>query len=221
MPQHFKAGAIVVNSCRNVGVENNRITCATPCPNGILLLGNNDKDSVVVKNNTITSAPPSERMDSFNSLWAYYQPQGRMGWHFQYAPVGSQEVRDMPTPYWWAGKEGDVGQGYFAPDRNWGGLIKARAGLNDVVLAFLAPRSGRMRVDCDKILNGGTTPARIAILKNGNNLWPKEGFETVPPQSSLSAHLEVPVIKGDHLFFRVSGGLLYLKPILTRLGPGM
>jgi hypothetical protein len=215
LPQHYQTGAIVMNTCRNVVVENNHITCATAFPNEILLLGNCDKDSVVVKNNIIASAPPVDRMDSFNSLWALYQPQGRMGWRFQFAPVGSQEMRDMPTPYWWAGQKNETGQGYFAPDRNWGGMIKARAGLNDVVLTFMAPRSGIMRVDCDQILNDGKTPARIAILKNGKNLWPKDGFETVQPQTSSSAHLEVQVTKGDHLPFRVSSGVLFLKPILT------
>jgi hypothetical protein len=219
LPQHYNTGAIVVNACRNVIVENNRITCTRAFPNEILLLGNYDKDSVVLKNNTIISAPRAEQMDSFNSLWALYQPQGRMGWRFQYALVGSQEIRDMPTPYWWAGQGNDVGQGYLASDRTLGGTIKARAGLNDVVLTFVAPKRGTMRVDCDPIFNGGKTPARIAILKNASNLWPKECFETVQPAASLSAHLNVQVGTGDRLYFRVSGGTLFLKPILTYVAP--
>jgi hypothetical protein len=97
-------------------------------------------------------------------------------------------------------------------------MIKAQAGLNDVALTFVAPKSGKMHVDCDQIFNGGSTPARIAILKNRSNLWPKEGFETIEPASS-SAHLEVELAKGDRLFFRVSGGVFFLKPILTSVNP--
>lgn len=215
MPQNPKAAAIVVNTCRNVVVENNRITCTPAFPNEILLLGNYEKDSVVLKNNTIVSAPTPERMDSFNSLWALNQPQGKFGWRFQSSPIGSQQFTDMPTPHWWAGQANEVGKGYFVPNQNRGGMIKARAGLNDVVIAFVAPRDGKLRVDCNGIFNDGETPARIAIQKNGANLWPKDGFETVQPQTSSNAHLEVEVSKGDRLLFRVSGGTLFFKPLVT------
>ena len=223
LPQHYNAGAIVVNACRNVVVENNRLTCTRAFPNEILLLGNYDKESVVLKNNTIVSAPRPELADkgktqSFNPVWAFYQPQGSTGWRFQFAPTGSQEIQDMPTPYWWVGKERELGKGYFSPNGNWGGVLQARAGSHfDPILVFVAPRNGKLRVDCDRIVNNGHAPARMAILKNKENLWPNEGFETIEPAASSSVHLEVEVAKGDRLFFRFNGGALFFKPILTYL----
>jgi len=220
-PQHYQTGAIVVNTCRNLVVEKNRITCSAAFPNEILLLGNNDKDSVVVKNNTILSAPRPELPDkdktrSFNPLWAFYQPQGSMGWRFQFAPVGSQEIQDMPTRYWWVGQKRDLGKGYFSANGNWGGVLQARPGSQfDPVLAFVVPRTGKVRVECERIVNNGKASARLEILKNEENLWPKTGFETVEPGAFSSAHLETEVAKGDHLLFRINGGTLFFKPIVT------
>ena len=225
LPQHYNAGAIVVNACRNVAAENNRITCTRAFPNEILLLGNYDKDSVVLKNNTIVSAPrpelpDKEKAQAFNPVWAFYQPQGSMGWRFQFAPVGSQEIQDMPTPYWWVGKERELGKGYFSPNGNWGGVLQARTGSQfDPILAFVAPRNGKLRVDCDRIVNNGQVPSRMAILKNKENLWPREGFESIEPSASSSAHLDVEVAKGDRLFFRFNGGALFFRPIVTFAGP--
>jgi hypothetical protein len=59
----------------------------------------------------------------------------------------------------------------------------------------------------------------MAILKNKENLWPREGFESIEPSASSSAHLDVEVAKGDRLFFRFNGGALFFRPIVTFAGP--
>jgi hypothetical protein len=81
-------------------------------------------------------------------------------------------------------------------------VLQARAGSHfDPILAFVAPKNGKLRVDCDRIVNNGQAPARMAILKNKEDLWPREGFEIIEPAA------------------RVNGGALFIKPIVTYAGP--
>lgn len=216
LPQSDRAGAIVVENSSDIVVEGNAITCTPAHPNEILVLGNCDRDTVVVRENAVRSAPAPRAMRQFSAVWALGQPQGSQGWRFQHAPPDGAAVEDMPTPFWWVGDAGNFGLGYVAADWARGGRIKARAGgRSDVVLTFAAPRSGTVRIDCGEIANEGPAVARIAIRKNGENLWPSEGSETVPPHAATAARLETPVAAGDTIQFRVGGGTLFLAPVIT------
>jgi hypothetical protein len=226
LPQYPTAGAIKVSSCRDVIVEGNRITCTSAFPNEILVLDGGPKENITVKNNMIVSAPLPEQMVRFVSLLALQHPQGRMGWRFQEASPGSSATRDIPTTCSLLDTKGEAGNPYFLPKcrgdgSSWSGTIVARANsVRDVAMTFEAPRAGKVLLDCDMIVNEASVPGRIEILRNGTNLWPKKGFETVEPASSSSAHVQAEVAKGDLLQVRVSGAPLLVNPIVTYAGRG-
>ncbi len=143
--------------------------------------------------------------------------QGRGGWHWQYAPIGTNEYYDYPNWIgghaanngWWNGDFGDYTDGCIL--RQWWDTYMCPGTRSDAVKAYTCPRDGVLAITSSEPIKAGdifdkTDGVLVRILRNDENVWPLDReWETVELFREIPrAILQTPVKAGDVIRFRVN-----------------
>lgn len=143
--------------------------------------------------------------------------QGRGGWHWQYAPIGSNDYRDYPfwlsghgaDNGWWTGTFGDYTNGCIL--RTWWDTYMCAGTQSDAVRSFVCPKDGVLMMTASEPIKAGdildeTDGLLVQITKNNEVVWPENGkWEAVPLfRPVLRFWKKTPVLKGDVIHFRAN-----------------
>lgn len=190
--------AVHIDRCYGVTLEGNTYSDTRPA----VVVGPEAKD---VK----TDAPAT--LGSWSELFIQGQ-QGRGGWHWQYAPVGSNDYKDFPIyDYdkrgWYTADEADG-----CIRRLWWDTYMLPTPTTDVVKTYVCPKDGTLvfgtvePVKAADILDD-TQGIAVQVLKNDTPVWPEDGFATIRLFKPLPTDLhKVDVKEGDCIRFRLNHG---------------
>jgi hypothetical protein len=144
-------------------------------------------------------------------------PQGRGGWHWQYAPIGSDDYRDYPNWLaghgpdngWWTGEFDDRTNGCVL--RSWWDTYICPGTESDACRSFTCPKDGTLILSCSEPIKAGdifddTDGVLVRILKNDENIWPRDKeWETVAINGEILREIHTVSVKaGDKIHFRVN-----------------
>lgn len=144
-------------------------------------------------------------------------PQGRGGWHWQYAPIGTEDWKDFPTwvngkvDYngWWNGNDENTEDGCVL--RLWWDTYLCPGTKSDVCRAYTCPKDGTLVITEAEPIKAGdilddTDGVLVKIQKNEETVWPtdKEWQEIPLFRQHLQEIRTVSVKKGDVIRFRVN-----------------
>ena len=143
--------------------------------------------------------------------------QGRGGWRWQYAPIGTNEYRDYPNWIaghvdrngWWNGEYEDYTDGCIL--RLWWDTYMCPGTRSDVVKTYTCPKDGTLAVTATEPIKAGdifddTDGVLVRILKNDENIWPRDKeWETVAINGEILREIHTVSVKaGDKIHFRVN-----------------
>ena len=156
----------------------------------------------------------------FASSWAsdaIVGPQGRAGWRWQYAPIGTNEYHDYPNWIaghgqengWWNGEFNDRTDGCIL--RLWWDTYLCPGTRSDVVKTYVCPKDGKLAVTYTEPIKAGdildkTDGVRVCILKNDERIWPLDKeWQDIPLFNQYLREIHTVDVKaGDEIHFRVN-----------------
>ena len=144
-------------------------------------------------------------------------PQGRGGWHWQYAPIGTEDWKDYPT---WVNGKVDYNGWYNGSDENeedgcvlrlWWDTYLCPGTKSDVCRAYTCPKDGTLVVTESEPIKAGdidkdTDGLLVCIQKNAERIWPTDkDWQEIPLFCQHPREIRtVEVKKGDVIRFRVN-----------------
>ena len=194
---------VYINKCKDVTIENN-----TYPENRVFGVVGYDTENVK------TDKPYGDGSWASDCIPG---AQGRGGWHWQCAPIGSNDYRDYPNWIaghgadngWWTGEFGDRTNGCIL--RSWWDTYICAGTESDAVRTFVCPKDGTLVVSCSEPVKAGdifdeTDGIRVKVTKNDEQVWPAEGeWKEVPLFNTADRFWQkVEVKKGDAIHFRVN-----------------
>ncbi len=144
-------------------------------------------------------------------------PQGRSGWSWQYAPIGTNDYHDYPNWQaghgqengWWNGEFGDYNDGCIL--RLWWDTYMCPGTRSDAVKTYTCPKDGILAMTYTEPIKAGdildeTDGIRVAILKNDERIFPANGeWQEVPLFREYLREIHTVSVKaGDRIHFRVN-----------------
>ena len=148
---------------------------------------------------------------------AVFGGQGRGGWHWQYAPLGTNEYHDYPNYIgghgqengWWNGEFHDFTDGCVL--RLWWDTYLCPGTRSDVSKTYVCPKDGKLAVTYTEPIKAGdifdeTDGPRVCILKNDERIWPLDKeWQDIPLFKQYMREIHTVDVKaGDEIRFRVN-----------------
>jgi RHS repeat-associated protein len=152
-----------------------------------------------------TTIHPTVTTVGYTASAGFGATEGQNQWRYQYSTDGEQSFRDMGYTANWGGSW--QGTEATCEVAGWW-LLPGGASGCDAVRTWVAPGSGTVTLTANGPITvsggsgcgGNTSGVLIRVLKNGAQIWPASGWQSIPNSGSFTfPTLTIPVAAGDNL----------------------